>query len=41
VAPSGFVVQKYTGGVTQDAIQSDIDALTAASDRRASGGGDP
>jgi cytochrome c biogenesis protein CcmG/thiol:disulfide interchange protein DsbE len=41
VAPSGFVVQKYTGGVTQDAIQSDIDALTAASDRRASEGGDP
>jgi len=40
VAPSGFVVQKYTGGVTQDAIQSDIDALTAASDRRASEGGD-
>ncbi|HEX6167065.1 MAG TPA: TlpA disulfide reductase family protein [Acidimicrobiales bacterium] len=40
VAPSGFVVQKYTGGVTQDAIQSDIDALTAASERRAAGGGD-
>ncbi|HET6772546.1 MAG TPA: TlpA disulfide reductase family protein [Acidimicrobiales bacterium] len=40
VAPSGFVVQKYTGGVTQDAIQSDIDALTAASERQAAGGGD-
>jgi cytochrome c biogenesis protein CcmG/thiol:disulfide interchange protein DsbE len=40
VAPSGFVVQKYTGGVTQDAIQSDIDALTAASERQAAGGGE-
>jgi cytochrome c biogenesis protein CcmG, thiol:disulfide interchange protein DsbE len=40
VAPSGFVVQKYTGGVTQDAIQADIDALTAASERQAAGGGD-
>jgi cytochrome c biogenesis protein CcmG, thiol:disulfide interchange protein DsbE len=34
VAPNGVVVQKYTGGVTQDMIDGDIDALTEA----ASGG---
>jgi cytochrome c biogenesis protein CcmG/thiol:disulfide interchange protein DsbE len=30
VAPNGVVVQKYTGGVTQDMIDGDIDALTEA-----------
>ncbi len=30
VAPSGVVVQKYTGGVTQEMIDRDIDALTSA-----------
>ena len=30
VAPSGIVVQKYTGGVTQQMIERDIAALTAA-----------
>jgi cytochrome c biogenesis protein CcmG/thiol:disulfide interchange protein DsbE len=34
VAPNGLVVQKYTGGVTQDMIERDIAALTEA----ASGG---
>ncbi len=34
VAPSGFVVQKYTGGVTQEAIEADIDALEAAATRQ-------
>ena len=34
VAPNGVVVQKYTGGVTQDMIERDIAALTEA----ASGG---
>jgi cytochrome c biogenesis protein CcmG, thiol:disulfide interchange protein DsbE len=34
VAPSGFVVQKYTGGVTQQAIEADIDALEAAATRQ-------
>jgi cytochrome c biogenesis protein CcmG, thiol:disulfide interchange protein DsbE len=29
VAPSGIVVQKYTGGVTQQMIERDIAALTA------------
>jgi cytochrome c biogenesis protein CcmG/thiol:disulfide interchange protein DsbE len=30
VAPSGIVVQKYTGGVTQATIEADIEAATAA-----------
>jgi cytochrome c biogenesis protein CcmG/thiol:disulfide interchange protein DsbE len=30
VAPNGLVVQKYTGGVTQDMIERDITALTEA-----------
>jgi cytochrome c biogenesis protein CcmG/thiol:disulfide interchange protein DsbE len=30
VAPSGIVVQKYTGGVTQATIDGDIEAATAA-----------
>jgi cytochrome c biogenesis protein CcmG, thiol:disulfide interchange protein DsbE len=32
VAPSGIVVQKYTGGVTQQMIERDIAALTAAAE---------
>ena len=32
VAPSGIVVQKYTGGVTQQMIERDITALTAAAE---------
>jgi cytochrome c biogenesis protein CcmG/thiol:disulfide interchange protein DsbE len=30
VAPNGYVVQKYTGGVTQEAIDADIAALEEA-----------
>ena len=34
VAPGGIVVQKYTGGVTQDMIERDIAALEAAAARQ-------
>ena len=32
IAPSGVVVQKYTGGVTQEMIERDIDTLTSAAE---------
>ena len=38
VAPSGIVVQKYTGGVTQAMIEGDIDALTSAAESAGGGG---
>jgi cytochrome c biogenesis protein CcmG/thiol:disulfide interchange protein DsbE len=37
VTPLGYVVQKYTGGVTQEAIEQDIAALEAAAGRADAG----
>jgi cytochrome c biogenesis protein CcmG/thiol:disulfide interchange protein DsbE len=37
VTPLGYVVQKYTGGVTQEAIEQDIAALEAAAGRAEAG----
>ncbi len=39
VTPLGYVVQKYTGGVTRAAIEDDIAALEAAAAGRTEGGG--
>lgn len=36
VAPGGTVVQKYAGGVTQDTIERDMDAVMAAASEEAS-----
>jgi cytochrome c biogenesis protein CcmG/thiol:disulfide interchange protein DsbE len=39
VAPGGVVVQKYTGGVTSEMIESDIAAVEAAVAEQGQGGG--